>query len=352
MGCGRGASEDDATPLGRGRGPPRRGRAAARRSRPCGHHDPARGRGGRRQSRARPLLLRLDRELARPRARALHGRADRAPAGDVRDRRPLHRQVAAGDALSRRRRRRVREDLVRAPGARLEPARPARARGARQRRMAFGAARGIRGATPSVWHPDAARGARLPRDYVQRRHHSRAALRDHHRSRRAARLDRRVAGAEGEGAMAAVEEAVIATPEQTRARYTDEEGYVERDGVRVFYEVYGEGEPTVLLLPTWSIIHSRHWKMQIPYLARHCRVVTFDGRGNGRSDRPTAVEAYAEREYAADALAVMDATGTERAVIVGLSAGTLWGVLLAAEHPERVEGAAFIGAAQPFAQHL
>ena len=74
--------------------------------------------------------------------------------------------------------------------------------------------------------------------------------------------------------------------EQTRARYPDAEGYVERDGVRLFYEVYGEGEPTVLLLPTWSIIHSRHWKMQIPYLARHCRVVTFDGRGNGRSDRP------------------------------------------------------------------
>ena len=72
-------------------------------------------------------------------------------------------------------------------------------------------------------------------------------------------------------------------------------GYVERDGVRVFYEVYGEGEPTVLLLPTWSIIHSRHWKMQIPYLARHCRVVTFDGRGNGRSDRPPEPEAYGER---------------------------------------------------------
>src|ERR671916_3300001 len=140
--------------------------------------------------------------------------------------------------------------------------------------------------------------------------------------------------------------------EQTRARYPDEEGYVERDGVRVFYEVYGAGEPTFLLLPTWSIIHSRHWKAQIPYLARHARVVTFDGRGNGRSDRPAAVEAYAEREFAADALAVMDATGTERAVIVGLSAGTLWGVLLAAEHPERVESAAFIGPAAPFGQHL
>jgi pimeloyl-ACP methyl ester carboxylesterase len=33
-------------------------------------------------------------------------------------------------------------------------------------------------------------------------------------------------------------------------------------------------------------MRSRHWKMQIPYLARHCRVLTFDGRGNGRSDRP------------------------------------------------------------------
>jgi pimeloyl-ACP methyl ester carboxylesterase/predicted glycosyltransferase len=145
---------------------------------------------------------------------------------------------------------------------------------------------------------------------------------------------------------------VIDAPrEQTRARYPDQEGYVERDGVRVFYEVYGSGEPTVLLLPTWSIIHSRHWKGQIPYLARHARVVTFDGRGNGRSDRPAAQEAYTEREFAADALAVLDATGTGRAVIVGLSAGALWGALLAAEHPERVEAATFIAAAAPFAQH-
>ena len=74
--------------------------------------------------------------------------------------------------------------------------------------------------------------------------------------------------------------------EQTRALYPDESGYVERDGVRVYWERYGDRGPDVLLLPTWSLVHSRHWKMQIPYLARHCRVVTFDGRGNGRSDRP------------------------------------------------------------------
>jgi pimeloyl-ACP methyl ester carboxylesterase/predicted glycosyltransferase len=133
------------------------------------------------------------------------------------------------------------------------------------------------------------------------------------------------------------------TTEQTRARYPDESGYVERDGVNLYYEVYGSGEPTVFLLPTWSIIHSRHWKMQIPYLARHCRVVTFDGRGNGRSDRPSEPEAYDEREFAADAIAVMDATQTDRAVIVGFSMGGQRGLLLAANHPERVEAAVFVG---------
>jgi len=133
--------------------------------------------------------------------------------------------------------------------------------------------------------------------------------------------------------------------EQTRARYPDEDGFVERDGVRVFYEVYGEGEPTVLLLPTWSIVHSRHWKGQIPYLARHARVVSFDGRGNGRSDRPSGADAYAADEFAADALAVMDATATDQAIIVSLSAGAQWASLLAAGHPDRVAGAVFIGPA-------
>jgi pimeloyl-ACP methyl ester carboxylesterase/predicted glycosyltransferase len=139
-------------------------------------------------------------------------------------------------------------------------------------------------------------------------------------------------------------------PEQTRARRPDESGFVDRDGVRLWYEVYGSGEPTVFLLPTWSIIHSRHWKMQIPYLARHCRVLTFDGRGNGRSDRPES--GYEEREFAADALAVMDATGTGRALLVSLSQGAQRALLLAAEHPERVDGAAFICPNVPLGEPL
>ncbi len=140
-------------------------------------------------------------------------------------------------------------------------------------------------------------------------------------------------------------ELTAARAEQTRARYPDASGFVERDGVRLHYEVYGEGAPSVFLLPTWSIIHSRHWKAQIPFLARHCRVLTFDGRGNGRSDRPQDPAAYHEREFAADALAVLDATGTESAHLVSLSCGALWSTLLAADHPDRVAGLFYIGPA-------
>jgi pimeloyl-ACP methyl ester carboxylesterase len=135
--------------------------------------------------------------------------------------------------------------------------------------------------------------------------------------------------------------------EQSRARYPDSSGYIKRDGVRLYYEVYGAGEPTIFLLPTWSIVHSRHWKMQIPYLARHCRVITFDGRGNGRSDRPPA--GYAEAQFAADAMAVMDATATGRATLVSLSAGAQRALILAAENPDRVTGAVFIGPSVPLA---
>jgi pimeloyl-ACP methyl ester carboxylesterase len=134
-----------------------------------------------------------------------------------------------------------------------------------------------------------------------------------------------------------------------RARYPDFEGTIERNGVTVAYEVYGEGEPTILLLPTWSLVHSRQWKMQIPYLARHFRVVTFDGRGNGRSDRPDDPAKYAVAEFASDSLAVMDATNTDAAVIASVSRGTLWALQLCAEHPDRVLGSVFVGPATAFA---
>jgi pimeloyl-ACP methyl ester carboxylesterase len=124
-----------------------------------------------------------------------------------------------------------------------------------------------------------------------------------------------------------------------------DDGFVERQGVKIHYEVYGDGRPTIVLLPTWAIIHKRFWKLQLAYLSRHYRVVSFDGRGNGRSDRPSGVEAYLVDEYAADTLAVLDATGTERAVLVASSCGSLWGTIVAADHPERVDGIVHIGPA-------
>jgi pimeloyl-ACP methyl ester carboxylesterase/predicted glycosyltransferase len=133
-----------------------------------------------------------------------------------------------------------------------------------------------------------------------------------------------------------------------RARQPDREGYVEREGVRTHFEVHGAGAPTVLLLPSWSIVHSRLWKAQVPYLARHYRVVTFDGRGNGRSSRPSGPAAYRTEEYVNDALAVMGATGVERAVVVGLSMGGHLAAMLAARHPERIISAMLVAPAAPF----
>jgi pimeloyl-ACP methyl ester carboxylesterase len=123
------------------------------------------------------------------------------------------------------------------------------------------------------------------------------------------------------------------------------------DGVQIHYEVFGQGagERTILFLPAWSIVHSRVWKMQVAYFARYFRVVTFDGRGNGLSERPQQAEAYADAAFVADTLAVMDATQTAQADLIALSRGALWALVLAAEHPDRVSSAAFIGLAAPLA---
>jgi pimeloyl-ACP methyl ester carboxylesterase/predicted glycosyltransferase len=135
-----------------------------------------------------------------------------------------------------------------------------------------------------------------------------------------------------------------------RARYPDEEGFIERDGVRVFWESYGQGEQTLIFLPTWTLVHSRVWKAQIGYFARHFRVICFDPRGNGRSDRPQDPSAYDEDEFAQDTIEVMNACGVDRAVLVTLSRGAQRGMLVAAEHPERVAGIVFIGPMTPLSR--
>jgi pimeloyl-ACP methyl ester carboxylesterase len=111
------------------------------------------------------------------------------------------------------------------------------------------------------------------------------------------------------------------------------------DGVRIAWEEFGTGTPTIVLLPSAPIVHSRQWKGQVHYLSRHHRVVTYDGRGNGRSDRPEDPEAYVDDRFVDDLRLILDATGTDQAVLVGLCGDGVWrSIRLAAEDPERVLG--------------
>jgi len=124
------------------------------------------------------------------------------------------------------------------------------------------------------------------------------------------------------------------------ARQPAATGFVVRDGVRIAWERYGRNEPSapaVLLMPTWQIVHSRSWKLQVPDLARRATVLTFDPPGNGRSDRPRATWPYDRRTWVDYALAVLDSNDVERAVVMAWcdEGQSLW---LAAEHPERVAG--------------
>jgi len=128
-----------------------------------------------------------------------------------------------------------------------------------------------------------------------------------------------------------------------RAKLPDKNGFVERDGVNLYYEVYGDGPDTMLFIPPWSIVHSRIYKAQLPYLSERFRCVAYDGRGNGKSDRPPDVAAYSLDEYVADALAVMDATEAGQAILVGLSFGGFLACVLAAHYPKRVRAAVLAG---------
>jgi pimeloyl-ACP methyl ester carboxylesterase/predicted glycosyltransferase len=133
-----------------------------------------------------------------------------------------------------------------------------------------------------------------------------------------------------------------------RAVYPVREDVVRRDGVDVHYEVYGDGEPTLFLIPASPITHSRIWKGLIPHLARHYRVLALDGRGNGKSSRPTEPSAHGQEATLGDLLAVLDASDTPSAVLVAHCHANWWAVALAAAHPDRVEALVAIEPGVPY----
>lgn len=122
---------------------------------------------------------------------------------------------------------------------------------------------------------------------------------------------------------------------------------VERDGISLHCEIYGEGPQTMLFVPTWMFIHSRGYKAQIPYFSDHYRCITWDPRGNGKSDRPTDPDLFGQAQYVADVLAVMDATNTKQAILYGYSQSGPTCAIMAAYHPERVKAVITIGTHTP-----
>jgi 3-oxoadipate enol-lactonase len=108
--------------------------------------------------------------------------------------------------------------------------------------------------------------------------------------------------------------------------------HVERDGVKIFYESFGQGTPLVFLHPL--ALNRYAWVHQTFGFARTHRVVVVDHRGHGLSDKPAS--GYSIREMALDARAVLDHAELDKAILVGNSAGSMIAVQIALDAPERV----------------
>jgi pimeloyl-ACP methyl ester carboxylesterase len=114
---------------------------------------------------------------------------------------------------------------------------------------------------------------------------------------------------------------------------------LERDGVRLYYEVHEPREATqheTILLSHGFSSSSHMWEPNLDALTERYRVVTWDLRGHGRSDYPADPEQYREALAVEDMAALLDIIGAQRAIIGGLSLGGYLSLAFHASHPERV----------------
>lgn len=121
----------------------------------------------------------------------------------------------------------------------------------------------------------------------------------------------------------------------------NDQGYIENNGVRIWYSTYGSGDPVILL--HGGLGHSGNWGYQVPALvSAGRRVIVIDSRGHGRSTRDA--QPYTYHLMATDVLAVMDALAIEKAAIVGWSDGACIALVLASQAPARIAGVFFLPA--------
>jgi pimeloyl-ACP methyl ester carboxylesterase len=121
--------------------------------------------------------------------------------------------------------------------------------------------------------------------------------------------------------------------------------YAKSGDVHIAYRVFGDGPRDILLVPGTVSHVELFWELPanaylLKRLASFARVIVFDKRGQGLSDR---VAEQTLEERVPDLLAVMDATGSTRPTIYGWSEGGQMSIVLAATHPERVSGLVLYG---------
>lgn len=133
---------------------------------------------------------------------------------------------------------------------------------------------------------------------------------------------------------------------QTRGMDTPETRYARSGDVAVAYQVLGEGSFDVVFTPGTVSHVELYWEAAgmaslLRGVAEHARVIVFDKRGTGLSDRDVGVPTMEERSD--DIRAVMDAAGSQRAALFGASEGAPMSIVFAASHPERVSALVLYG---------
>lgn len=115
-------------------------------------------------------------------------------------------------------------------------------------------------------------------------------------------------------------------------RYANDMPYATSGGTRIYWEESGSGEPLLLIM---GLGYSHEmWHRTRPVVSAHYRTVLFDNRGVGKSDVPSG--AYSIAQMAADAAAVLDAVGIEKAHIFGVSMGGMIAQEFALNYPNRI----------------
>ena len=110
----------------------------------------------------------------------------------------------------------------------------------------------------------------------------------------------------------------------------DHDRFAEANGLNLYYQEHGEGEP--LLLLHGGLGTSSDWDAVVPYLAKHFRVMTPDSRGHGRTDNPTETLSY--QVMADDVVALSAALGLEKPAVCGWSDGGQIALDIRVHHPD------------------